>query len=104
MAVLQPSLVHWSVHTRAVGDAVLGAVAISVFVIVFEQRWERWAAVVLAFTGFASNSAYYFLPDRLQTIAIVLYHCSAVTFGVFNITTVAATSTAPYSRVTSSYT
>ena len=80
MAVLQPSFVHWSVHTRAIGDIVLGVVAISVFLIVFEQRWERWTAVLLAFTGFAANFAYYFLPDRLQTTAIILYHCSAVSF------------------------
>jgi voltage-gated potassium channel len=80
MAVVQPSLVHWSVHTRVLGDLVLAAVAISVFLIVFEQRWERLTALVLAFTGSAGNLGYFYLGGGLQAAAIVLYHCSAVAF------------------------
>jgi hypothetical protein len=80
MAVLQPSLVHWSVRTRVFADLVLAAVAVSVFLIVFEQRWERLTGLVLAFTGLAGNLGYFYFGDGLQTAAIVLYHCSAVAF------------------------
>jgi Ion channel len=80
MSVLQPSLVHWSVRTRTLGDAVFVAVAVAVFLTVFEQRRDRWAALLFAFMGFASNLAYHSLPHRLQTTAIVVYHCSAVAF------------------------
>ncbi len=80
MSVLEPSLVHLGVRTRVVGDIVLAAVAISVFLIVFEQRWERLTAVVLAFPGFAGNLGYFYLGGGLQTAAIVLYHFSAVAF------------------------
>lgn len=80
MAVLQPSLVHWGVRTRALGDVVLAAVAVFVFLIVLEQQWERLTALVLAFTGFAGNLGYFYFGGGLQTAAIVLYHCSAVAF------------------------
>ena len=80
MALVQPSLVHWSVRTRVLGDLVLAAVAVSVFLIVFEQRWQRFTAVVLAFTGFAANLGYFYLGGGLQSAAVVLYHCSAVAF------------------------
>ena len=60
MAVLQPSLVHWDVRTRFLGDLVLAAVAVSVFLIVFEQRWERLTALVLALTGSAGNVGYFY--------------------------------------------
>lgn len=80
MGVAQPSFVHWSVRTRVLGDAVFAAMAVGVFLVVFEQRRERWVALLLAFMGFASNCAYYYLSDRLQTTAVVFYHCSAVAF------------------------
>ena len=80
MAVLQPSLVHWGVRTRVVADLVLAAVAVSVFLIVFEQRWERVTALVLAFAGFAGNLGYFYFGGGLQTAAIILYHLSAVAF------------------------
>jgi len=53
-----------------------------VFLIVFEQRWERRLALVMVVSIWAGNIAHEALSDRLLVGAIV-YHCFAAVFFAF---------------------
>lgn len=88
LQAIHPLLVHWSERTRMLADVVFAAVAIFVFLVVFEQRWERWLALALGIPGIAGNFAYYAAAERLQTAAVILYHCSAVLFFGFAVTVI----------------
>lgn len=78
--MIHPMLIHWSVRTRSIADVVFVAVAVGVFLVVFERRWERRLAMALGAPGVAANFAYYVLTDRMQAAAAIVYHCSAVAF------------------------
>lgn len=75
-----PSLVHLTVLGRLIGDAFFAAVAVALFMSVFERRWERRLALALLLPALASNFMYYSLAGNLQTAAVITYHCSAVAF------------------------
>jgi hypothetical protein len=75
-----PVLAHWSAHTRILGDTFFAAVAIGLFLIVFEQRWERWLAFGLVLPGLAANFTYHAFPGWMLSGVVVLYHCSAIAF------------------------
>lgn len=75
-----PMLSHWSAHTRILGDTIFAAVAVGLFLVVFEQRWERWLAFGLASPGLAANFAYHAFPGWMQSAVIVVYHLSVIAF------------------------
>ncbi len=88
LLVVQPLLVHWSVRTRVLGDAVFMAVVFCVFLVVFEQRGERRLALSLVILGLSSLFVYHGGANRLQMAAIVSYHCLAVAFFGFAVTVI----------------
>jgi hypothetical protein len=61
-------------------DLLMAAVAVAVLLVVFEERWERRLAVVLALLAIALTVALYTVPAALTTAAVVAYHLSATLF------------------------
>lgn len=80
MMVAQPLVGHRSVPGGAVFDAVLSAICLYVFFIVFGEGRERRAALALILLAFASNLGVYTLPPGVHTASEVAYHCFMVAF------------------------
>ena len=80
LQTMHPLLVHLSEHTRVLADVVILLMVICVFLAVFERRWERRLAVLLAVPGVLGNIGFYVLPERLHTAAAILYHASGAVF------------------------
>lgn len=80
MMVAQPLVGHRSVAAGAVSDAVLSAICLYVFFIVFGERRQQRAALLLILPAFASNFGIYVLPRGAHTASEVLYHCFMVAF------------------------
>jgi voltage-gated potassium channel len=81
-AVLEPLSVNLSVGTQIIGGIIVVTINLGVFLIVFEQRWERRLALVMVVSIWAGNIAHEALSDRLLVGAIV-YHCFAAVFFAF---------------------
>src|SRR5262249_21605498 len=80
MLVVQPLSGHRGVVAGAFFDAVLAGIAIYLFLIVFEERWERHVAVPLVSIAVASNAAVYVLPRGGHLILEAVFHCAMATF------------------------
>ena len=76
----QPLLAHAGAAARFPYDLLMAAVAVAVLLVVFEERWERWLAVVLALPAIALTIALYTLLPALTTAAVIAYHLSAALF------------------------
>jgi len=83
MMVAQPLVGHRSVAAGAVSDAVLSAICLYVFFIVFGERRQRRAALALILPAFAGNFAIYVLPRGADTASQVVYHCFMGAFLAF---------------------
>ena len=80
MMVAEPLVGHRSLAGGAGADAVLALICLSLFFIIFEEGWERRAAMAIILPAFASNFGIYVLPDGLHVAAEVTYHCFMVAF------------------------
>ena len=80
MMVAEPLVGHRSLAGGAGADAVLALICLYLFFIIFEEGWERRAAMAIILPAFASNFGIYVLPDGLHVAAEVAYHCFMVAF------------------------
>jgi voltage-gated potassium channel len=80
MLVAQPLLAHRSVAAGAFFDAVLSAICLYVFFIVFGERWQRRVAIVLLLPAFIGNCLVYVSPRAAHILPEVLFHCSMIAF------------------------
>jgi len=76
----QPLLAYAGPAARFASDLLVAAVAVAVLLVVFEERWERRLALVLALPAIALTVALYTLPAALMATAVIAYHLSAVLF------------------------
>ena len=83
MLVAQPLLAHGGPPRRILHDAMFAVVLVSLFFIVFGQRWERKLALALIIPALAVYAAYSVLPDRLRLPSLVAYHGSVIAFIAF---------------------
>ena len=85
LLVAQPLLGHKSVELGAFFDAVVAAICLYVFVIVFEERWQRRTGVALFLPVLAANCALYILPPPARIPSAIVYHSFLVMFIGFTI-------------------
>jgi voltage-gated potassium channel len=79
--VTQPLVVHESTATKFAYDLLIGATAVGVLAVVFEARWARRLAFVLAVPALALTLGVYVVVSGLPGVAIsVVYHLSIVLF------------------------
>ena len=78
-AVMEPLVADWSEHTRIIAAVTVSIVNLSVLLVVFGQRWQRWLAVFLLAPALASNIVHEALSNWTEIVAIV-YHCFAFVF------------------------
>jgi voltage-gated potassium channel len=78
-AVLEPLVGDWSERTRIFAGVIATVVNLGVFLVVFEQRWERWLAFFLVAPLLASGIVHETLSNWARFAAIV-YHGFAVVF------------------------
>jgi hypothetical protein len=88
MMLAQPLMGHRSVEAGAFFDSVFGAIALYVFFVVFEQRWQRRIALALVLPALVSNVAHYLLPASAHLWSAVAFHCSVVVFAGFAVAVV----------------
>jgi Ion channel len=81
-AVLEPASATWSQGKQILGSLTAAVIIIGVFLVVFEQRWERGLAFLLVIFIFAANIVHEVLPDPSLMGAIV-FHCLATVFLAF---------------------
>jgi voltage-gated potassium channel len=85
LLVAQPLLGHKSVELGALFDAVVAAICLYVFLIVFAERWQRRTGLALFLPVLAGNCALYILPPQGRIPAAIVYHCFLVMFLGFTI-------------------
>jgi hypothetical protein len=78
-AVVEPLVGSWSTRTQVLVNVIVVGVNLGVFLVVFEQRWERWLAFFLVAPLLASGIVHQTLSNWAQ-IAAIAYHCSAFVF------------------------
>jgi voltage-gated potassium channel len=80
MLMAQPLVGHRSELAGGISDAVLSAICLYLFFIVFGLGRERWIALALILPAFASNFGIYVLPDGIHVASEVVYHFAMVGF------------------------
>lgn len=80
MLMAQPLVGHRSELGGAISDAVLSAICLYLFFIVFGSRREQGIALALILPAFASNFGIYVLPDGIHVASEIVYHCAMVGF------------------------
>jgi Ion channel len=78
-AVVEPLVGSWSTRTQVFVNVIVVGVNLGVFLVVFEQRWERWLAFFLVAPVLASGIVHETLSNWARFAAIV-YHGFAVVF------------------------
>jgi Ion channel len=86
-AVMEPLVADWSEHTRIIAAVTVSIVNLSVLLVVFGQRWQRWLAVFLLAPALASNIVHEALSNWAE-IAAIVYHCFAVVVLGFAVTVI----------------
>ena len=81
--VTQPLVAHDSTLARLAYDLLVAAVAVGVFLVVFNFRWERRVYVVLALPAIALTVARYAVPDGAMAPFAVAFHLSVALFLAF---------------------
>ena len=85
LLVAQPLLGHKSVEIGAFFDAVVAAIGVYVFFIVFAERWQRRTGLALFLPVLAGNFAVYILPAQVRIGPAIVYHCFLVMFIGFTV-------------------
>jgi len=80
MLMAQPLVGHRSELGGGISDAVLSAICLYLFFIVFGPGRERGIAMALILLAFASNFGIYVLPDGIHVASEIVYHCAMVGF------------------------
>src|SRR5262245_45635076 len=78
--VTQPLVAHESTASKIAYDLLTAATAVAVVFIVFEERWQRWVAVVLAAPAVVLTLGLYALPGTPAPAVSLAYHGSIVLF------------------------
>ena len=84
-AIMEPMVRDWSERVQILAEVILAAVNLAVFLVIFEQRWERYLALFLVFPLFASSIAHSISAERLQVIEII-FHAFGIAFLGFGVT------------------
>src|SRR5712691_11166422 len=80
MLMAQPLVGHRSELGGAISDAVLSAICLYLFFIVFGHGREQGIALALILPAFASNFGIYVLPDGIHVASEIVYHFAMVGF------------------------
>jgi voltage-gated potassium channel len=78
-AVLEPLVGDWGTRAQILASVMVVGVNLGVFLVIFEQRWERWLAFFLVAVVLASGIVHQTLSNFAQ-IAAIVYHCFAFVF------------------------
>jgi hypothetical protein len=78
-AVVEPLVGSWTTRAQVLVNVIVVGVNLGVFLVVFEQRWERWLAFFLVAPLLASGIVRQTLSNWAQ-IAAIVFHCSAFVF------------------------
>jgi hypothetical protein len=78
--VTQPLVVHESAASKMAYDLLVAAAAVGVLVVVFEERWARRVAFVLALPALALTLGFYVVSGLPGAAISVAYHVSIVLF------------------------
>jgi hypothetical protein len=79
-SVVEPLATDWTERIRVVAIVMVVVInLLGVFLVIFEQRWERWLAFFLVALVLASGLVHQTLSSRTQ-IAAIAYHGFAVVF------------------------
>ncbi len=80
MLVTQPLLAYASTAGRVAYDLLVAGAAVAVLFVVFDERWERRLALVLALPAIAMTVATYVVSPGLAAPAAIAYHLSIALF------------------------
>jgi voltage-gated potassium channel len=86
-AVMEPLVTDWSERTRVLAIVIVVVINLGVFLVIFEQRWERWLAFFLVAPVLASGIVHETLSNWAQ-IAAIVYHSFAIVFFGFAVTVI----------------
>jgi hypothetical protein len=78
-AVSEPLAGGWSTRAQILASVIVVGVNLGVFLVIFEQRWERWLAFFLVALVLASGLVHQTLSNWAQ-IAVITYHGFAIAF------------------------
>ena len=78
--VTQPLVAHESTASKIAYDLLIAAIAVAVVFVVFEERWERRVACVLAAPAVVLTLGFYAVPGTPGPAVSVAYHVSVVLF------------------------
>lgn len=78
--VTQPLVAHESQASKVAYDLLVGAIAVGVFFVVFEERWERWVAAALGVPAALLTLVIYAGSGVPGVTVSVAYHTSLVFF------------------------
>ena len=77
--VIEPLAADWSDRTQIVASVIVVGINLGVFLVIFEQRWERWLAFFLVALVVASGIVHETLSGWAP-VAAITYHCFALLF------------------------
>src|SRR5580765_4254155 len=77
--VIEPLAADWSDRTQILASFIVVGINLGVFLVIFEQRWERWLAFFLVALGLASGIVHETLSGSAP-VAAIAYHCFALLF------------------------
>ena len=77
--VIEPLAADWSDRTQILASFIVVGINLGVFLVIFEQRWERWLAFFLVALGLASAIVHETLSGWAP-VAAIAYHCFALLF------------------------
>jgi hypothetical protein len=78
-SVVEPLLRDWSERTQILATVIVVGVNLGVFLVIFEQLWERWLAFFLVALVLTSGIVHQTSSNWAQ-IAAIAYHCFAFLF------------------------
>ena len=77
--VIEPLAADWSDRTQILASFIVVGINLGVFLVIFEQRWERGLAFFLVALGLASAIVHETLSGWAP-VAAIAYHCFALLF------------------------
>jgi len=78
--VTQPLVASDSVASKLAYDLLISAISVALLFVVFEERWQRWTALVLMAPAALLTLGFYFAPGVPSRVIAVPYHASIVLF------------------------